>query len=116
MNELEEQLRGALTRSDAPQGFVERVLARAVSDREQRVPFWRWPVLRWAAVAVLVAVTLAGGFEYRVHRQEQERAEAVVAKRQVMVALRITGAKLRIAQEKVKSMESGKETKAEKML
>lgn len=116
MNELEEQLRRALARCDPPEGFAGWVIARAVSDRERRVPFWRLPVLRWAAVAVLLAVTLAGGFGYRTHRQEEEKAEAMIAKRQVMVALRITGAKLRIAQEKVKSMESGEGTKTEKTL
>jgi len=47
------------------------------------------------------------GIGYDVH-ERQEEAEARVAKQQVMLALRITGSKLRVAKQKVKAVETGK--------
>ena len=62
--------------------------------------------MRWAAVAALVAVAVTG-IGYQIH-ERQEEAEARAAKLQVMLALRITGSKLRVAKQKVKSIETGK--------
>ncbi len=52
------------------------------------------PRLRWAAAFAAVAIIVsAGGLEYR--KQKEERVRAERAKEQVMLALRITGTKLR---------------------
>jgi hypothetical protein len=109
-NEIEEQLKRALRASEPPDGFVGRVLARAEQERSQLAPRFPWkrrrvPSLRWAAVAALVAIAVTG-IGYDVH--ERQEAEARAAKQQVMLALRITGSKLRVAKQKVKAVETGK--------
>jgi hypothetical protein len=111
-NEVEKQLRHALRRSDAPEGFVDRVLKRvAAEDRKPtpRLPFWNWgwPSLRWVAIPALAAV-IATGVAYQIYERRQQQEEAMIAKQQVMLALRITGSKLRLAKQKVKEAESAK--------
>jgi hypothetical protein len=109
MNDLEKQLRHALRRSDPPRGFAERVIAQIHqdSDREshRNVSSWNWGLkLRWAAIPALAAV-LVFGFWFRAYEQRQQEKEALAAKQQVMLALRITGSKLRMAKAKVKAVE-----------
>ena len=109
-NDIDQQLKRALRRCDPPAGFADRVLARVQGQTpptERSVwTLWRMPSLRWAAVAALVAVAVTG-IGYQIH-ERQEEAEARVVKQQVMLALRITGSKLRVAKQKVKAMETGK--------
>jgi hypothetical protein len=109
-NEIDEQLKRALRRLEPPEGFADRVLARfqtQTSPTQRSIwTLWRMPSLRWAAVAALVAVAVTG-IGYQLH-ERQEEAEAMVAKQQVMLALRITGSKLRVAKQRVKSIETGK--------
>jgi len=113
MNEIDQQLKRALRRCEPPEGFADRVLARV--DKEPSLAatraawmLWRWPSssLRWAAVAALVAAA-ATGIGYQVREQHREKAEGLAAKQQVMLALRITGSKLRVAKERVKAVETG---------
>jgi hypothetical protein len=116
MNRFEDALREALRREEPPEGFAGRVMARIQS--QDRMPLgqdalgvrgatgpwssllaaFRAPRLRWAT-ACAAAALLVGGLEYR--SQRLERAEGERASRQVMLALRITGSKLRLAQAKV---------------
>jgi hypothetical protein len=77
MDPLEQQLKQALSRIDAPADFAGRVSAAA------RPPAWRSPAL--AAGLVLLAV--GGSVGWRRHRGE-------VAREQVMAAMRITAGKL----------------------
>jgi hypothetical protein len=91
MNEFEDELRSALRRREAPDGFAARVLARAGSTASRR--YWTWLA---PAVAACVLLT-AGAFEYR-------RYEGREASRQLLVALEIAGNKLSIAQEKVNEL------------
>ena len=109
-NEIDEQLKRALRRCEPPEGFADRVLAQVQEEppttRRSIWALWRMPSLRWAAVAALVAIA-ATGIGYQIH-ERQEEAEARAAKQQVMLALRITGSKLRVAKQKVKAMETGK--------
>ena len=77
MDELERQLREAFEREEPPEGFAERVLER--TRARSRMP-------RWLAAAAAVLI-FAGGYGYR---WEQGQA----AKRQVLLALRMTSAKL----------------------
>jgi|tagenome__1003787_1003787.scaffolds.fasta_scaffold20817260_3 hypothetical protein len=111
-HELEKHLRQTLRRCDAAEGFADGVLKRiAVEGREPapRVPFWRWrsPVLRWAAIPALAAM-IAGGVGYRIYERREQQEEAMIAKQQVMLALRITGNKLRLVKQKVKEAEGTK--------
>ena len=119
MKNFEEELKRALRRCEPPEGFADRVLARVGADRPLQVspaviPIWNRPILRWAAVAAMVLIG-AGGLGYRAHEQRVEEASGQAAKQQVMLALRITGSKLRLAQKKVKSAE-GAESRPENTL
>ncbi|HVH89117.1 MAG TPA: anti-sigma factor [Terriglobales bacterium] len=112
MNDIDKQLKNALRRCDPSPGFAERVLSRIEMDSEQVVrpvhrPGWHWPILRWAAIPTLAGV-LALGFGYQMYRHhKREEAEARIARQQLLLALRITGNKLRLAKQKVKEVEMG---------
>jgi negative regulator of sigma E activity len=112
MSRWDDALREALRREEPPDGFAERVMARVkVEDARQAtkvthkgggypgLSYWlaafRRPHLRWATA--LAGVVLAvGAVEYR--NQMERRAEGERARDQVMLALRITGGKLRLTQ------------------
>lgn len=118
MNDLERQLRSALHRCDPPAGFAERVMAQIdqVGGRQsqQQHIAWNWLKIRWAAIPAMAAV-LVFTFWYRAYQQGQQQKEAVAAKQQVMLALRITGSKLRMAKARVKAVE-GERLKTENRL
>ena len=97
MNPFDEELREALQRRQPPAGFAERVLARIPGAAPQRQkPSFRWQWLAAAAAAVLI---LTVGLAF--YRQHLRRIEGEKAKDQVMLALRVTGSKLRGVQERV---------------
>ncbi|HBY58989.1 MAG TPA: hypothetical protein DEH78_04160 [Solibacterales bacterium] len=97
--DLEKDLRAALRREEPPDGFAERVLARTSAPRRtngRALPWWSF-----AAAAAAACLTLTVGIsEYREQRQERARGEA--AKQELLEAMRITGSKLRVAQERVR--------------
>lgn len=101
---FDSDLRDQLRARPAPLGFADRVMARvAVTDRASRparFPLGR-PLWRWAAVAALLAVTLLGGVEH----DRQQRIAGEQARKQVLLALRITGSTLRQVQQKVDAEE-----------
>jgi len=99
-NDLERELTQALRRKEPSAGFVARVVANLPLERPSRWSFWmRQPAFRWAAsIAVLVAI-VAGSIAYRHHQQELARGRA--ARQQLILALRITGTKLQLAQQRV---------------
>ncbi len=105
MNHIEDQLRAALPRQLPPEGFAERVLAatKRRPEKARWAALFTWP--RWAAAAAIV-LCLATGLEYRHQRAERLAGEA--ARRQVMQALRITGAKLQLVQSKVQRVETNR--------
>lgn len=98
MDELERELKTALRPVAPPSGFTGRVLARArmtsvAARRRPRMPAFAWGV----TVAVLAAVATGGLATYRSYehrRGEQARAE-------VVLALQITGSKLRAVQAQI---------------
>lgn len=97
---LEQALRDALRREAAPEGFAERVLARAFPVRpetHERRGWRRTSAFRWSAAAALVVVLLAG--TALIHRQYVIRGER--ARDQLMLALRITGSKLHLVQQQL---------------
>ena len=55
--------------------------------------------MRWATAGVVACALLVAGLEYR--HERHLRAEGEAAKQQLVLALRIAGAKLYVAQEKV---------------
>ena len=95
---LERELREALQRQQAPEGFAERVIERAGPGQtafHRAAPRRRW--LLWPSVsfaAAAAALVLSMTVEYR-HRQEEE------AGRQAILALRIASQKLNMARDKV---------------
>ena len=114
MNDLERQLKDALRHCDPPANFTNRVLARVAAEQEvkearPRMFGWRWPRLRWAAAFTAIALSVAGISGYRIHERRVEESEALAAKKQVMIALRITGSKLRIAKQKIRAVGDGQE-------
>ena len=119
MKDFEQELKRALRRCEPPEGFAERVLARVAAEQQQPiwgrvVSIWHRPMLRWAAVAAIVLLG-AGELSYRAHEQRLEEASGRAAKQQVMLALRLTRSKLRVAQKRVKSVE-GEDRKVGKTL
>ena len=105
MSKLDDALREALRRQDPPEGFAARLMQRLPSrDREGAVvrtmapPRWSFR-LRWAVALAAAIVLLVAGAEYR--RQRLQRVAEERARDQVMLALRITGSKLRMVQERI---------------
>jgi hypothetical protein len=89
MDDLEQQLRRAFEREDPPAGFADRVIERT---RARRGLLPARP--RWLAAAAAVIVLAGAGYGYR-----WERGQA--AKREVLMAFRITSTKLTHIQERV---------------
>ena len=85
MGEFEQQLRQTLERIPAPPGLKRRVFEHRDAQREVR----RRHVMRWRRLALATAVIcmLAGGWFWR---GAQQRREGQEARRQVILALRIT--------------------------
>jgi anti-sigma-K factor RskA len=102
MTPFEEELRQALKRREPAADFTARVMARAAAeDPKRNSGFWfSWRLgLATAAVAVL---TLSGGVVYQQHERS---LRGLAAKRQLLIAIRITGTKLQQVQERVKESE-----------
>jgi hypothetical protein len=108
---FDDQLRAALKRQDPPEGFAERVLARAQAPTATRLPSRRawlawlppWPRQAWVAVGAVAALLLVtSGVQY------QRRRQGELAKQQVMLALQIAGSKLNYVQQKTLEIGSGR--------
>lgn len=106
MSRLEEELRKAMKREDPGPEFTRKVLGRVAAAPPQR-SWWealtaglRAPRLRWATAGVMAgALLISGGLEYR--REQRVRTEGEAAKEQLVLAMRIAGSKLHVAQQKV---------------
>ncbi len=112
MSRLDDALREALRRVEPPEGFADRVLENLPSrDRKgasvytprERWWFFRAPRLRWATALATLVLVAGGAAEYR--RRQALRVEQERARDQLMLALRITGSKLRLVQQKAHWME-----------
>jgi hypothetical protein len=98
MHNLEDDLKRALARQSAPDGFAGRVMQRIVGAGEaaaappRRLGTWR------AIAAGLLLTAVAGGWaaQKAIERREGERARA-----EVLVALHIASSKVRTAQQHV---------------
>jgi hypothetical protein len=121
MTRFEDELKNALRRQAPPDGFADRVLARAAEqDSRQVKPSWRHSWLRifaqpfapanpfrWAAVAAVAVGMIVGGVHYRNVHVQRERAQGEAAKAQLLLALRIAGGKLQLAKARVDQINSG---------
>jgi hypothetical protein len=96
---IEDQLRTALRREEAPSDFAAKVLAKASARRSAPVPIWQRPaVVAIAAGLALAALMPPAVSEY--HRREEARG--LEAKRELLVALTITRTKLLQVKERIK--------------
>ena len=96
VDNVEKALRQALRSVDPPPGFADRVIQRAARGTVRGSVGGRvW--LGWATAAALV-VGVSGGLWYRA---EERRAQGEEARRQVLLSLRIAGAKLHEVQVKI---------------
>jgi hypothetical protein len=112
MKPLEEELKSALERKQAPAGFTARVMAQiAAAPPHPRVwrttlaSLFRYPRLRWAATAALALLIVAG---VSLVRRHDERVKAEAAKNQVMFALHFAGSKLNLAMAHAEAIERKK--------
>lgn len=109
MTQFDDELRKALAPREPSADFTARVLAKVQAEPRSwnwRNGFWQWlhAMRAWRIAAVAAAfLAMTGGTLYQQHEREV-RGEA--AKRQLVLALRIAGSKLRNAQQRVVQMES----------
>lgn len=98
---LDRDLKDAFRRQDPPAGFEARVLARAAAAQSAPRPA-RWfqlPVLRFAAAAAICLAVFAG---VRFEQDRRLRIQGEAAKRDLIVALRVTGSKLQAVNQRVR--------------
>jgi hypothetical protein len=114
LNLLEDALRNALRRENAPEGFARRVLASAEqqnspaheAQRTSWLSIFSQPLVRWAAFATVSIGLVIGGVHYR--DVQRQRAQGEAAKQQLMLALRIAGSKLQLARSKVNEINTSR--------
>ena len=112
-NRLEDALKQALRREEAPTNLAASVLTRVAQNtvaRDLKKQSWlgilSQPLVRWAAFAAVSICLIAEGVHYR--NQQRERAQGEAAKQQLMLALRIAGTKLHMAKEKVNEINASR--------
>jgi hypothetical protein len=88
MDWLEEELRRALTREEAPPGFEERLRRRLAGQAS-------WPLRQWLAAAAAVMIAAGAGWGYRDYR-------GYVAKEQVKLAMKIAAVHVNHIQSEVR--------------
>jgi hypothetical protein len=118
MNRFDEELKLALRREEPSPDFTDRVMARVAELQKREKPgedagwlrrlaeFFQPAQMKWAMAGAMAILLVIAGFGVH-HRRENERkrlaeiAEGERAKEQVMLAMRIVSAKLKVAQKKV---------------
>jgi hypothetical protein len=108
INGLDNALKHALRRHDAPEDFTQRVMARVAAQntapqptRDSWLSVFTQPFVRWAALAAVAAAMILGAHIYTVRR---ERAQGEAAKQRLMLALRVAGSKLQLAKARVNEL------------
>jgi hypothetical protein len=106
MTRLDDELKNALRRQEAPEDFADQVLARVAEQKLRQKPrheswmtFFTQPLVRWAALAAVAAAMILGVIHMRT--VERQHAEGEAAKQRLMLALHIAGSKLQLARVKV---------------
>ena len=95
MNRLEHDLRESLKDGEPPEGFAEKIIARAYATDTLR---HSWVSRKWIAAAALVVLMIGGGFFVQ---EQRRRAENDRRKEQLMVGLQITASKLQRVHERL---------------
>jgi hypothetical protein len=103
MTRFEEQLKEALARQDPPEDFNARVLAAVEEGRvRSSTGVWRW-LARWVhswqvapALAALLVLSLGA-----IYQEHQRIARGEAAKEKLLIAMRVAGAKLHEARDRV---------------
>jgi hypothetical protein len=114
MHFAENELREALQRKDPGEAFTQKVMARLAQQQSQAATpssegdwfqeFWRRLGLRPVLVGAIVAlVAVSGSLGVVKYRKVQEAHAGEAAKRQVLLALRISRAKLNHVFERAKN-------------
>ena len=91
---FEDELTRAFERKSAPDGFADRVLSRLDAPRHRN-----FSMLRRIAAAIVLTAALGGLTAHQIN--EHRRTEGERARRQLMTALHIASAKMRVAQRAV---------------
>lgn len=100
---IEHELKSALRRKPAPEGFATRVMASVEAESGRPAgPTARAGWWRAAAAAVLLTAILGGWAAHTV----AERRAGEKAKQELLLALQITGEKVRYAQSHVRTIGS----------
>ena len=102
MTPFEEDLKKALARSEPSADFTARVLAQVSAAPVRRPSTQHGMIWQWAAAAA-ATIVLASGVLYQ-HHEHEMRGEA--AKNKLLIAMKIAGSKLHLAQERVQEIES----------
>ncbi len=97
MDPLEQELKAALKKIDPSPFFESRVVAAANRQARARKTTLR---MRWFTAILAMALVVIGVF-WQHRRAVEEEARGQAAKARLMLALRITSAKLDEIQEKV---------------
>ena len=101
---IDNELRDALRRKQAPSDLADRVLARINSGEAEMQPqtsrsgAGSHPVLRWLAAAAVLAVAAGGAERYYT---QQQAAEAARVQQELRMALQITSDTLAAVQSKL---------------
>jgi hypothetical protein len=126
MNRFDDELKRAFSREEPPPDFTDRVMARVAELQKREKPpekaektGWlrilagffhpprmKWAQMKWAMAGAMAVLLIIAGFGVHTRRENERRwlaeiAEGERAKEQVMLAMRITSAKLNVAKKKV---------------
>jgi hypothetical protein len=93
---LDHELHRVLERTSAPEGFADRVLARLEQGQAPQRHRFTASILRRIAAAVILTAALGGLTAHQI--VEHRRTEGERARRELMTALHIASAKMRVAQ------------------
>jgi len=97
MNQFERDLRESLRRREPPADFAAKVLARTRDTEVRSVFSWRW-----LAIAALVVLMVGGTLFIQ---EQQRQVENERTKQQLMVAMRITGSKIKEVQDRLNAIQ-----------
>src|SRR5947209_19743592 len=106
MKAFEAELGHALAATDPPQGFADRVLARAASQERPAARVFAMPIRSRWAIGAIAALLLMGVATTEELHLRQERAKAAQADRQFQAAVTITSAIFHDVREELQQIES----------
>ena len=97
MQDIEDKLKSALRRKDAPAGLASRIIAAAEGKR-------RWTTMHWLACAAIALLVAGLGWQYNAERERRLQAENTA--QQLEQALRIVADRLTRVERQVRAPET----------